>query len=408
MVEKRLLYIVVGALAMLIGSWRMNISIFYRHLMSYYNIGTITVLTIGFTISAFVSIFSSYFLGFVYDRKGISTVLYIGVITQLFSSIIVYLMRFYPWSFAAWLWYIGNGVAGLGLPSLMLSINPMIMRIFSRRLDIALAIIQSSNYLALTLWSPIITKLVNFMDVFTVFLILSIVSVAPMILCIKICGDFSNVQKRKQNKIEYGDSIPKLFILLLIPIFLIALSSTMLLQFIAQIVTDFYKMFGIEESTALQHHTPFAISVSGVFQTLGAFTWGFIAMRIGALKTLPLLYFFEATTMFTAIELSKHSLETAIAMLWLRFFAFGGEPVTHMLLIPTLFGQENIGKLLGMQTSVVMTSLVIGPVIGGLARDLTGSFITTAYLSALLSLVAFVAALLIVIVQHLKFYSRLN
>ncbi|MEM1694910.1 MAG: hypothetical protein QXI40_07475 [Ignisphaera sp.] len=137
------------------------------------------------------------------------------------------------------------------------------------------------------------------------------------------------------------------------------------------------------------------MSVSGVLQSVGAFAWGFIAMRLGVLETLPLLYAVEAASMFLAISFTKHSIEAVVSMIWLRFLAFGGEPVAHMLLIPKLFGQNNMGKLLGIQTSVVMAASIAGPLIGGLARDLTGSFITTALLSAIFSIIAAVIAIAI-------------
>ncbi|MEM1609091.1 MAG: hypothetical protein QXG81_07465 [Ignisphaera sp.] len=93
-------------------------------------------------------------------------------------------------------------------------------------------------------------------------------------------------------------------------------------------------------------------------------------------------------------------------MLWLRFLAFGGEPVVHMLLIPTLFGRENMGRLLGIQTSAVMLASITGSLIGGLARDFSESYLATALLAGIFSLTATIIA--ITIITLLKRKQRQN
>ncbi len=395
----KLIYVVVGVATVLVAGWRMNLSIFYPYLMDYYGIDSVTSIALSITISSAVAAFSSSFLGVLYDRRGSVLPLYIATFTQLLSAFLVWFMKFYPWSISMWLWYMGGAIMGLAFPALIMSINPTIIRIFSTKPDIALAIIQSSNYLALTFWSPIISRMVVVMDVFTIFILLSIASIAMMLICIRTYSGLGTVYRLQQEG-QSSQVIPRLFILMLIPIFFIATSSTMLLQFIAPIVTEFCGNFGIDFEKALQHYVPLVMSVSGILQSLGAFTWGLISRRIGVLKTFPLLYALQALTAFLIVTFSRFSLEATIIAFWLRFLVFGGEPVIHMVLIPTLFGQENIGRLLGLQTSIVMFSSILGPVIGGLARDFTRTFTNTVFLSAIFSTIATFIALYIVLTRR--------
>ncbi|MEM4741100.1 MAG: hypothetical protein QW370_02795, partial [Ignisphaera sp.] len=341
---KRLVLMLAGLIAILVSSWRMNISIFYSHLMSYYSIGAVTLLSLGPMLSGVASVFSSYLLGGLYDRRGPSVVIYIGALTQLLSAFVFYPMKFFSWGLSMWMWYAGNVVAGLGATALVLSVNPALLMSFSDKPAIALAIAQSASYLALTMWSPIISAMIEVFDVFEVFLALSIVSFIAMIVCGIIYSRQSLYRDSVKGSSTTFAKIPATFIFLLAPIFFIAMSSTILLQFLAPITTDFCKNLGMDSTTISRSYVPMVMSVSGVLQSVGAFAWGFIAMRLGVLETLPLLYAVEAASMFLAISFTKHSIEAVVSMIWLRFLAFGGEPVAHMLLIPKLFGQNNMGK----------------------------------------------------------------
>ncbi|MEM0213798.1 MAG: hypothetical protein QW348_06045 [Ignisphaera sp.] len=68
------------------------------------------------------------------------------------------------------------------------------------------------------------------------------------------------------------------FIMTLIPIFLIATSSTMLMQFLAPIIADFCIASGVDVEVANEVYVPLVMSISGILQSLGAFAWGFATM----------------------------------------------------------------------------------------------------------------------------------
>jgi OFA family oxalate/formate antiporter-like MFS transporter len=174
----------------------------------------------------------------------------------------------------------------------------------------------------------------------------------------------------------------------------------MLNSFIAPIIIEFCRSFNIDENTISLTYIPMAIGVAGVLQCIGAFTWGFIARRIGVLKAFPLLYAFQTIATFMIISLSRIGIEAVIIAIWLRYLMFGGEPIIHMMVIPTLFGERNLGKLLGLQTSSVMASSIIAPLLGGIVRDLTGFFITTVATSAMFSLLATIIATIVVLFRH--------
>lgn len=395
----RYIYLLIGLATILVSGWRMNISIFYQYLIDYYKIDNITSITLFLVISSIVAMFSSSFLGVLYDRKGSATPLYIATLMQFFSAFVVWFMRYYTWDKSMWLWYIGGAMAGFVLPALVVTINPTIITIFSTKPNIALAIVQSGNYLAQSLWSPLIPKLIVYLDPFTTLSLLSITSAIMIAICGKVYSNIKIERSSSQN-ISQSQSIPRLFIVTLIPIFFIATSSIMLNSFIASIIIEFCRSFNIDENTILLTYIPMAIGVAGVLQCIGAFTWGFIARRIGVLKAFPLLYAFQTIATFMIISLSRIGIEAVIIAIWLRYLMFGGEPIIHMMVIPTLFGERNLGKLLGLQTSSVMASSIIAPLLGGIVRDLTGFFITTVATSAMFSLLATIIATIVVLFRH--------
>jgi len=393
------IYILIGLATILVSGWRINISIFYQYFMNYYGINNITSISLSLVISSIVAMFSSSFLGMLYDRKGPSAPLYIATLMQFFSAFIVWSMRYYPWDKSMWLWYIGGAMTGFIFPALVVTINPTIIRMFYTKPNIALAIVQSGNYLAQSLWSPLIPKLIVYLDPFTTLSLLSIVSAIMIAICSKFYSDIKIKHSSSQN-ISQNQPIPRLFIATLIPIFFIATSSTMLNSFIAPIIIEFCRGFNIDENTISLIYIPMVMGVAGILQCIGAFAWGFIARHIGVLKAFPLLYIFQTISTFMILVLSRIDIKVIIIAIWLRYLMFGGEPIIHMMVIPTLFGQENLGKLLGLQTSSVMASLIVAPLLGGIVRDLTGFYIFTIFTSAIFSLIATIIATVIVLFRH--------
>ncbi|MEM0027366.1 MAG: hypothetical protein QXT53_08390 [Ignisphaera sp.] len=405
-VRGKWLYVLVAVAAIAVGGWRTSFSIFLRPLMSYFGLEAVTPIATGFTLTSLAAVFSSPFLGTLYDRRGPGIVIYIGAITQLVSALLLYAVKFYPWSISMWLWYASSVVGGLGSPALIIAFNPSLVSLFPTRPDVALAIAQSSSYLSLTLWTPLLKVMMKSFDMFAPFLILPFISLSIIIASGKIYSNL-RLERAETQKASRGISgVSRPFIMTLIPIFLIATSSTMLMQFLAPIIVDFCIASGVDAEVASEVYVPLVMSVSGILQSLGAFAWGFAAMQLSVFVALPLLYSLETVTVLLALSLTRYGVYPVITMLWLRFLAYGGEPVIHMLLIPTLFGRENIGKLLGVQTSTVMLASIVGPLIGGLARDFNGTYLTTALLAGIVSLAATIIA--ITIITLLKREQRQN
>lgn len=387
MVKRSYSYVVAGILALLAVGWRSSISMFYQHLMSLYGVDSVTQVAAFIIISSGVGIFTSSAFGALYDARGPSILLAIGALSQLTSGILVLPMRSKPWSEAMWYWYASAVAYGLVFSAVSTSVNPAVISSLPSRPQLALAVVQSGSYMALTLWSPIITYLLTRTGPFYTFFTASLVTSSVTMVCAALYRGM--VPPKQRSRESYTDHASRrAYLTMLVPIFLVATSSTMLISYLAPIISEIYESSGLPSEEALAVYTPAVMGVSGILQTAGGFFWGLLATRVGILKTILALYATQAASSY-AVSLLPHAYAwPAVLALLTRLFAFGGEPVAHMSIVPALFGNRRVGRLIGMQISVVMVSSIVGPALGGLTRDTTKTYLATVAGSALLTTTA--------------------
>lgn len=395
-------YMVVGILALLAVGWRSNISMFYHHLMNLYGIDSVTQVAAFVVISSGIGIFASSVFGALYDKKGPSTLLVVGAIAQLASGTLVLFMKSRPWSEAVWYWYLSAIAYGFVFSAVATSVNPAVISSLPSRPQLAIAAAQSGSYMALALWSPIITYLLTKTDPFYTFFTASLVTTSVTLLC---AAAYRGIAPSKQRALEVRSdpASRRAYFTMLIPIFLVATSSIMVISYLAPIISEIYESSGVSSEEAMTVYTPAVIGVAGILQTAGGFFWGFIATRIGILKTVLALYVTQSASSYAVSIVSHASAWPAVLALLVRLFAFGGEPVVHMSIVPALFGNKNVGKLVGLQISVVMLSSIVGPALGGLTRDVTKTYLSTVASSALLTTAA-IAFLLVASRVMRKYY----
>lgn len=365
----------------MLNGWRMVLSVFYTPVMRAFGLSTVTPVAAASAVWGLASMLASPIAGNMYDRKGPALALFAASIFQAFSGLAVWLMKFYPWGLAQWLWYAAAAANGAIASFLMMSVSPLMITLFPSKAGSALALTQAGNYLSFLVWSPIAYWLLATLDPFSTYAVFSAVSLSVTAACAAVYGRVRLGASGKASERSFS-SVPRSFLPLLVLVFEIAASSTIILSFAAPIFEEIYPLWA-----------PAAMAAAGIAQVAGALAWGFILERSDILKLLPATYALETLSALLAAAFFGIDAAAAVASLMLRFAAFAGEPLAHTMLVPKLFGRDAVGSLLGLQTSVVMLSSVLAPLAGALARDATGSYRASILLSAALSLAATLTAI---------------
>jgi len=381
-IRGRHIYAALGLTVLLLNGWRNALSLFFNPMLNFYSLSIATPIAFGMTISSAVALMLSPTMGRLYDRRGASLPLYIASASQLVSGALTWLMRMFKWSVAQVFWYAGAAFGGIAMTGLALSINPLMAALYPSRPGLAIAFAQLGNYISMILWPPIVAALLRSVDMFLTLLLLSLVSVIATALVATV------LRGRAPSGSGYGEAsseTPRLFKLLLIPIFLIASSSMMIISFLAPIISE---VLLAEASSVMM--------LGGVAQVVGAVAWGLMLEKVDVLKALPATYLIQTATVLP-ISVYSGLRKVALPLLLCRLAAFAGEPVTHMTSIPRLFNRREMGRLLGLQNTAVMLASITAPVLGGLIRDSTGTYRAVLIASAMLSLLASLIAIAILL-----------
>jgi predicted MFS family arabinose efflux permease len=378
------LYALAGFSLLLLNGWRMVLSVFYSPLMRVFGLTAVTPVAAASAVWGLASMLASPIAGRMYDRKGPAPALLAASILQAISGLAVWLMRFYPWGSAQWLWYAAAAANGAIASLLMMSVSPMVIALFPSKAGYALAFTQAGNYLSFLVWSPIAYALLASLDPFSVYAAFTAVSLATTAAC---AAAYRKVRPEASGRTSRKSSLgfPRMFLLLLILVFEIAASSTIIVSFAAPIFEEICPQWA-----------PAAMAAAGLAQVAGAVAWGYLLERGDVLKLIPATYALETASALLSAALFGTDAALAAALLLLRFAAFAGEPLVHTMVVPKLFGKDAVGSLLGIQMSVVMLSSVLAPLAGAIARDAAGSYRASVLLSAFLSLAATLNALPVV------------
>lgn len=133
-----------------------------------------------------------------------------------------------------------------------------------------------------------------------------------------------------------------------------------------------------------------ALSLLGAFELIGALVVGFLAARTQPALLLALLYGLRALILVVL------ALNQSAAGFLLFASVFGvtymGTVILTSLLCLQCYGPESKGKMFGLLFSIHQIAVFLTGWLGGLARDLTGSYTTTTLAVAAVCLLALLAA----------------
>jgi len=131
--------------------------------------------------------------------------------------------------------------------------------------------------------------------------------------------------------------------------------------------------------------SPFILPIYyAIFNCLGRLACGVISDWLGRVRSLILLFALQIVTFILFIFINS-----AIPMIIgvsVVGFAFGGMLSLFPAATSEYFGMKNFGVNYGMMLTAWGIGGVFGPLLGGIVRDLTGTYIITYVVSALLSL----------------------
>ncbi len=148
------------------------------------------------------------------------------------------------------------------------------------------------------------------------------------------------------------------------------------------------------------------IMIYAVFNWFGRIACGFISDKIGRKATLFLIFliqfvcfafFIKFTTVFA------FSSGTALVA-----FSFGGMLTLFPAMTADYFGIKNLGLNYGLVFTAWGGGGVFGPLIGGMVRDLTGTYSVSYILSSILCLTGAVLTILISVVNKKQSIKNLN
>ncbi|MEM4849041.1 MAG: hypothetical protein QXM55_05350, partial [Ignisphaera sp.] len=133
---------------------------------------------------------------------------------------------------------------------------------------------------------------------------------------------------------------------------------------------------------------PKIMMITGFAQAISAILWGYAIDKLGALKTIPMIYALE--TISTTLAYLAYRLNPWIVsgFIILRYMFFSAEPVAHWVLVPSLFGLENLGRISGIINSAPMVASLIAPIIAGIIKDNIGTHSYILLISSLLSVIS--------------------
>jgi len=396
------------AVIMVVASGGLSVaSMFIPYIQKSFSLDAVTPVVISSTISSIVSAALLTLMGFLFDRYGHRPLLAVSALCTFVSSNLVWAMSLQrSWETARILWYASAVVSGIGFAASMASLVPTLMKWNPHAAGLISATTTAAGYAAQIVWAPIIPALIEAFGVFRAMQIQMVVaSIATFIGGVVIIKPPPQIRpgalqtRRTEQNTESGAHMNiRLFSLLFLCMFLIALSSTMLLSLLAPISAESLSIsLGKRFEEVLSSDVAKIMSFAGAAQTAVVAVLGGIAIQLrDPLKMLPVVYGVEGASALGLYILFGRAPQIWTVFLLLRLTSFALEPALHWALMPRLFGLQRIGRISGALNTAVMVSSALAPFLGGFIRDKVGSYAAVALASSLTSFAATAAALALI------------
>lgn len=129
------------------------------------------------------------------------------------------------------------------------------------------------------------------------------------------------------------------------------------------------------------------VGVLALFNGAGRIAWGFVSDRIGRKKTMLAMFALNAAIMFLLREMGHTILLLSVAAAMVGF-CFGGTLAIFPSATADSFGTKYLGVNYGLMFTAYGVAGTIGPVVGAVVRDLSGTYVYAFAVAATLSVLS--------------------
>lgn len=148
---------------------------------------------------------------------------------------------------------------------------------------------------------------------------------------------------------------------------------------------------GIEQAN--MQSTFILIASYAFFNFFGRISWGVISDRIGRKVSLFIVFSIQLLT-YIAFPFLTSPLSMILGIIFIGF-TFGGMLTLFPAITADFYGMKNFGLNYGIVFTAWGIGGVLGPLLGGMVRDITGTYILSYGVSAILSSLGILLSLMI-------------
>jgi MFS transporter, OFA family, oxalate/formate antiporter len=117
-----------------------------------------------------------------------------------------------------------------------------------------------------------------------------------------------------------------------------------------------------------------AVGVLAIFNGAGRIAWGSASDKLGRHWAMLLMFSLQGVMMLSLMAMGGSELTLALAAAWVGF-NFGGNFALFPSATADFFGSRNLGMNYGLVFTSYGTAGIIGPLLGGMVFDATGSYV---------------------------------
>jgi MFS family permease len=329
--------------------------------------------SLAFTLTMIGGATGGVVLGRLLDRAGILPVLLVGAALLAVG----YVGAAYAGSFAAYA--IAHGVIGFGSSIALGPLMADISHWFIRRRGVAVTLTSAGNYLAGTVWSPVVQHLIASIGWRSTHAGIGIASAAAIVLIglIAMRGRapdarvVANAVAGNSATGALGLSFFSLQVLLCVASVCCCVAMSMPQVHIVAYCGDLG--YGVVHGADMLA----VMMAAGIVSRIGS---GFIADRVGGLRTLLLGSVLQGTAL--ALYLFYNGLVSLYVVSALFGLFQGGIVPSYAIIVREYFPPQQAGARVGIVLMTSMFGMALGGWLSGLIFDLTGSY-SAAFLNGL-------------------------
>ena len=329
--------------------------------------------SLAFTLTMIGGATGGVVLGRLLDRAGILPVLLVGAALLAVG----YVGAAYAGSFAAYA--IAHGVIGFGSSIALGPLMADISHWFVRRRGVAVTLTSAGNYLAGTVWSPVVQHLIASIGWRSTHAGIGIASAAAIVLIGLIAMRGRAPDARAVANAVAGNSATgalglsffSLQVLLCVASVCCCVAMSMPQVHIVAYCGDLG--YGVAHGADMLA----VMMAAGIVSRIGS---GFIADRVGGLRTLLLGSVLQGTAL--ALYLFYNGLVSLYVVSALFGLFQGGIVPSYAIIVREYFPPQQAGARVGIVLMTSMFGMALGGWLSGLIFDLTGSY-NAAFLNGL-------------------------